>query len=234
VTAGRPRWRIGVDIRSPDVGAAVVFAATVDYDAVPPFPVVGLVEVLGRWIWLEGADIACWLGVLVEARSAAEAAQRVSSAIAETTASLRTRTMTLNVTTSTAHALDEIVAEEEIDTHAVPGSAEPYVVPVRADTYTRQGRRLTIEWTSGDDPLAHVSVAITESLTIGLFEHRPPLTGPQSSGDPLIKRHHHVVLDIGDAPARLPVLDRYSGEYLREEGSEHPNTPPIPPFIYRG
>jgi len=225
------RWRIGANVRSTDVGAAAVFAAAVDYDAVPPFPVVGLVHVLGSWLWLAGDEIAWWVGALVEARSAAEAAQRVSSTIAERTGALRSRAMTLNVTPSTAHAINEIVAEEENDVHAVPGHDEPYVVPVRARTYTRRGRRLAIEWTSGSDPLAHVSVAVTESLTIALFEHRPPLTGPQASGDPIVRRDHHVVVDIGDAPAGLPVLDRYSGEYL-PEGSDHPDTPPSPPSTY--
>jgi hypothetical protein len=47
----------------------------------------------------------------------------------------------------------------------------------------------------------------------------------------MMKRGHHVVLDIGDAPARLPVLDRYSGEYL-PEGTDRPDTPPIPPSVY--
>lgn len=90
----------------------------------------------------------------------------------------------------------------------MPGSAEPYVVPVRARSYARRAQGFTIAWTSGNNPLAHVSVAITESLTIGLFEHRPPLTGPQASGEALVRQDHHVVLEIDALPARFPVLDR--------------------------
>jgi hypothetical protein len=43
---GVPRWRIGFDVRSPDVGAAAVFDQIVDYDDRPPLPLPGLVDVL--------------------------------------------------------------------------------------------------------------------------------------------------------------------------------------------
>jgi hypothetical protein len=76
-----------------------------------------------------------------------------------------------------------------------------------------------------------VTVALTESLTIGLFEHRPPLTGPDATGDPMIAHGRHVVVDVGDVPAGSPVLDRYSGEYL-PEGNDHPEAAPIKPFIH--
>jgi hypothetical protein len=151
---GVPRWRIGADVRSPHIGAAAAFADAVDYDDVPPFPVPGLVQVLGSWVWQEGRETAWWLGAIVEARSAAAAAQRLATVIAERTRSVRTRAMTLNVTASTAHTTEELVAEEELDVHAMPGSAAPYIVPVRARAYARSGERLTIEWTSGSDPLA--------------------------------------------------------------------------------
>ena len=82
---GAPRWRIAADVRSPHDGAAAAFAEAVDYDDVPPFPVPGLVLVLGSWVWQEGRDTAWWLGAIVEARSAADAAQRVASVIAERT-----------------------------------------------------------------------------------------------------------------------------------------------------
>src|SRR4051812_20571335 len=230
------QWRIGADVRSPDLGAAGVFDAAVDWDEVPAFPVVGLVRVLGTWVWLEGRDIAWWLGAVVQARSAASAAERVASAIAEHTGALRSRTMTLNVTPSTAQSIDEWVAEEELDLHDMPGSAEPYVVPVRAQDYARNGSRLTIGWTSsGNEPLAHVSVSVTESLAVALFERRPPLTGPLASGDPMIKTGRHVVVDVGDVPAGLPVLDCYAGEYLSESesvGGKHSKLASIKAFVY--
>ena len=75
-----------------------------------------------------------------------------------------------------------------------------------------------------------MTVAVTESLTIGLFEHRPPLTGPEAAGQTLNRTHRRVVVDIGDAPS-LPVLDRYSGEYL-PEGTDHSDSAPIMPFMY--
>jgi hypothetical protein len=114
-------------------------------------------------------------------------------------------------------------------------SASPFIVPVRARAYACSGERLTIEWSSKSglerNPLSHVTVAVTESLVIGLFEHRPPLTGPDAIGDPMIGAARHVVVEVGDLPAGLPVLDRYSGEYLRE-GNDHPEAAPIKPFIH--
>jgi hypothetical protein len=76
-----------------------------------------------------------------------------------------------------------------------------------------------------------VTVAVTESLVIGLFEHRPPLTGLDAAGYPMIARGRHVVVEVGDLPAGLPVLDRYSGEYL-PEGNDHPEAAPLKPSIY--
>lgn len=228
---GAPRWRIAADVRSPHVGAAAAFAEAVDYDDVPPLPVPGLVRVLGSWVWQEGRDTAWWLGAIVEARSAAAAAQRVASVIAERTSGVRTLAVTLHATASSARTTEELDAEEEVDLHAIPGSAAPYIVPVRARAYARLGQRLTIEWITGGELLAHVTVAVTESLTIGLFEHRSPLTGPEATVEALVRRHRHVVVDIGDAPASLPVLDRYSGEYLPER-TDHPDSAPIKPFMY--
>jgi len=231
------QWRIGADVRSRDLGAAAVFDAAVDWDDVPAFPVIGLVRVLGTWVWLEGRDIAWWLGAVVQARSAASAAERVASAIAEHTGALRSRTMTLNVTPSTAQTVEEWVAEEELDLHDMPGSAEPYTVPVRAQDYARNGSRLTIGWSSGNEPLAHVSVSVTESLAVALFEHRPPLTGPLASADPMTKAGRHVVVDVGDVPAGLPVLDCYAGEYMSEResvGSSSSKLTSITAFVYIG
>jgi hypothetical protein len=51
------------------------------------------------------------------------------------------------------------------------------------------------------------------------------------TGDPMIRKSRHVVLDVGDAPSGLPVLDRYSGEHV-PEGKDHPETAPIRPYIY--
>lgn len=76
-----------------------------------------------------------------------------------------------------------------------------------------------------------MTVAVTESLTIGLFEHRSPLTGPEATAEALVRRHRYVVVDLGDAPAGLRVLDRYSGEYL-PEGTDHPESAPIKQFMY--
>ena len=219
-------------MRSPDIGAAAAFADAVDYDDVQPFPVPGMVLVLGSWVWQEGRDTAWWLGAIVEAQSAADAAQRIASVVAARTGGVQTVAMTLHVTASTAHRTEELVAEEEVALHAIPGSAAPYIVPIRVRAYSRSGERLTVEWTtSGHYELAHVTVAVTDSLTIGLFEHRPPLTGPNVTGDPMIRKSRHVVLDLGDVPPGLPVLDRYSGERV-PEGKNHPETAPIKPFIY--
>ena len=228
------RWRIGVDVRSPDVGAAAVFDQIVDYNDRPPLLVPGLVDVLSTWLWQEGLDTRWWLGAIVEARSGTSAAERVASVVeARTrTAGVRTRTVTIHVTASTARTTEELVEEEDVDRHAIPGSASPFIVPVRARAYARSGERLTIEWTSeGTPPLSHVTVAVTESLAIGLFEHQPPLTGADAAGHPMIARGRHVVVEVGDVPAALPVLDRYSGEYL-PEGNDHPETAAIKPFIY--
>ena len=160
-----PRWRIGFDVRSPDVGAAAAFDQIVDYDDRPPLPVPGLVDVLSTWLWQKGLDTRWWLGAIVEAPSATSAAERVASVVeARTrTAGVRTRTVTIHVTASTARTTEELVEEEEVDRHAIPGSASPFIVPVRARAHAR-GR--------------------------------------------------HVVVEVGDLPAGLPVLDRYSGEYL--------------------
>jgi hypothetical protein len=115
---------------------------------------------------------------------------------------------------------EELVAEEDVALHAIPGSDAPFIVPIRARAYARSGERLTIEWTSeGHPPLSHVTVAVTESLVIGLFEHRPPLTGPDAVGDP--DRCGSTRVEVGELPAGLPALDRHSGEYLRE-GNDHP------------
>ena len=40
-----------------------------------------------------------------------------------------------------------------------------------------------------------------------------------------------MVLDLGDVPPGLPVLDRYSGDRV-PEGDDQPETAPIKPFIY--
>jgi hypothetical protein len=227
-----PRWRIGLDVRSPDVGAAAAFADAVDYDDVQPFPVPGMVLVLGSWVWQEGRDTAWWLGAIVEAQSAADAAQRVASVVAARTGGVHTVAMTLQVTASTAHSTGELVAEEEVALHAIPGSATPYIVPIRARAYARSSERLTVEWTtSGHYELAHVTVEVTDFLTIGLFEHRPPLTGPDVEGDPMMRKSRHVVLDLGAVPPDLPVLDRYSGERV-PGGNDHPDAAPIKPFIF--
>ncbi len=231
---GVPRWRIGFDVRSPDVGAAAAFDQIVDHDDRPPLPVPGLVDVLSTWLWQEGLDTRWWLGAIVEARSATSAAERVASVVDARirTAGVRTRIVTIHVTASAARTTGELVEEEEVDRHAIPGSASPFIVPVRARAYARSGERLTIEWTSeGNPPLSHVTVAVTESLVIGLFEHQPPLTGADAAGHPMIARGRHVVVEVGDLPAGLPVLDRYSGEYL-PEGNDHPETAAIKPFIY--
>jgi hypothetical protein len=140
--------------------------------------------------------------------------------------------MRLDVTASAAHSTGELVAEEEVALHAIPGSAAPYIVPIRARAHARGGARLTVEWTtSGSYELAYVTVAVTDFLTIGLFEHRSPLTGPNAEADPMLLKSRHVVLDLGDVPLGLPVLDRYSGERV-PEGDEHPETAPIKPYIY--
>jgi hypothetical protein len=76
-----------------------------------------------------------------------------------------------------------------------------------------------------------VTVAVTESLVIGLFEHQPPLTGADAAGHPMVACGRHVVVEVDDPPARFPVLDRYSGEYL-PEGNDHPDTAEIKPFEY--
>jgi hypothetical protein len=234
---GVPRWRIDFDVRSPDVGAAAAFDRIVDFDDRPPLLVPGLVEVLSTWLWQDGLDTRWWLGAIVEARSATSAAERVASVVdaQARTAGIRTRTVTIHATASTARTTEEIVAEEDVDRHAVPGSASPFIVPVRARAYARSGKRLTIEWTSeGHPPLSHVTVMVTESLVIGLFEHQPPLTGAAAAGHPMIARGRHAVVevdDLPDLPARFPVLDRYSGEYL-PEGNDHPETAAIKPFIY--
>jgi hypothetical protein len=225
------RWRIGADVRSADIGAAAVFAEAVNYDDTPPLPLPGLVDVLSSWVWQQGRDTCWWLGAVIEARSAADAAQRTASIVTAQTGSLRTVAVTVHATLSTASSTEELVAEEEVDLHAMPGSAAPYIVPVRACAYARSGQRLTIEWISGSDPLAHVTLTVTESLTIGLFEHRSPLTGPEATGDPMIAKRRHVVVELGDVPASLPVLDRYSGENL-PQGNDHPEAAPIKPFIY--
>lgn len=199
-------------LASADVGAAAAFTGVVDFDDVPPVPIVGLVDLLSTWVWQEGPDTRWWLGALVEARSAAAAAERIASVVEARTASVRTVAVTIHATASRARTTEELMAEEEVDLQDIPGSAAPYVVPVQARAYARSGQRLTIEWISGRDPLAYVTLAVTESLTIGLFEHRSPLTGPEATGDPMIRAHRHVVGDIGDVPASLPVLDRYAGE----------------------
>ena len=191
-----------------------------------------MVLVLGSWVWQEGRDTAWWLGAIVEAQSAADAAQRVADVVAARTGGVHTLAMTLHVTASTAHSTEELVAEEEVALHAIPGSAGPYIVPIRARAHARSGERLTVEWTtSGNYELAHVTLAVTDFLTIGLFEHRSPLTGPNVEGDPMILKSRHVVLDLGDVPLGLPVLDRYSGERV-PGGDDHPETAPIKPFIY--
>lgn len=229
---GVPRWRIGVDIRSAEVGAAAAFDQVVDFDDQPPLPVAGLVEVMRTWLWQEGPDTRWWLGALVEARSATAAVERVASAVAARTAGMRTVTATIHATASTARTTQELLDEEEVDLHAIPGSATPFIVPVRARAFARSGERLTVEWTSeGRPPLSHVTVAVTDSLVIGLFEHRPPLTGPEAAGYPMIARSRHVAVEVGGLPAGLRVLDRYSGEYL-PEGKDHPEVAPIKPFIY--
>jgi hypothetical protein len=53
---GVPRWPIGFDVRSPDVGAAAAFDQIVDFDDRPPLLVPGLVDVLSTWLWQEGLD----------------------------------------------------------------------------------------------------------------------------------------------------------------------------------
>ncbi len=169
----------------------------------------------------------------MEAGSATSAAERVASVVeARTrTAQVRPRSVTIHVTASTARTTEELVEEEDVDLHAIPGSASPFIVPARARAYARSGERLAIEWTSeGNPPLSHVTVALTESLVIGLFEHRSPLTGANAAGYPMIAQGRHVVIELGDVPA-LPVLGRYSGEYL-PEGNDHPETVAIKPFIY--
>src|SRR3954469_20479166 len=100
VMDGVPRWRIGIDVRSPDVGAAVAFDQIVDFDDQPPLAVPGLVVVLSTWLWQEGLDTRWWLGAIVEARSATSAAERVASVVdARTrTAWVRTRTVTIHAT----------------------------------------------------------------------------------------------------------------------------------------
>ena len=144
-----------------------------------------MVLVLGSWVWQEDRETAWWLGAIVEAQSAADAAQRVTGVAAARTSRVHTLAMTLDVTASTAHSTGELVAEEEVALHAIPGSAAPYIVPIRARAYARSGERLTVEWTtSGSYELAYVTVAVTDFLTIGLFERRPPLTGPNVEGDP--------------------------------------------------
>jgi hypothetical protein len=227
-----PRWRIGVVVRSPDIGAAAAFAGAVDYDDVEPFPVPGVVLVLGSWVWQEGREVAWWLGAIVQAPTAAAAAERVAGGVAARTDEVGTVAVTVDVRASTAHSTGELVGEEEVALHAVPGSAAPFIVPVRARAYARSGERLTVEWTtSGSYELAHVTVEVTDFVTIGVFEHRPPLTGPNVEGDPMIIRSRHVVLDVGDAPSGLPVLDRYSGERV-PEGKDHPESAPIKPYMY--
>jgi hypothetical protein len=113
---GVPRWRIGIDVRSPDVGAAVAFDQIVDVDDQPPLAVPGLVVVLSTWLWQEGLDTRWWLGAIVEARSATSAAERVASVVDARTraAGVRTRTVTIHATASTARSTEEIVAEEEV------------------------------------------------------------------------------------------------------------------------
>jgi hypothetical protein len=62
---GVPRWRIGVDVRSADVGAAAAFDQVIDFDDQPPLPVPGLVDALSTWLWQEGRETCWWLGAIV-------------------------------------------------------------------------------------------------------------------------------------------------------------------------
>jgi len=207
------RWRVAVDLRSSEVGAAAAFDAVVDWDDVPPLPIPGLVDILSRWVWQDGPDTRLWVGAVVEAPAAAAAAQRLATAVAHRTRGLRTRGASVHATESAQD--DE--ADEALDTAALPGADAPFVVPVRATRYERSGRRLTVHWASALDPVADVTVEVTESLVVGVFERRSPLLGPNAeTGELLIAGDRHAVVDVGDAPAGLPVLDRYSGEYLAE------------------
>jgi hypothetical protein len=160
------------------VADAAAFARVVDFDELRPLRLPGLVDVLSTWLWQDGPDTRWWLGALVEARSATAAAERVASVVEARTAGVLTHTVTIDATASTARTTEDLVEEEEVDLHAIPGSASPFIVPVPARAHARSGARLTIEWTSeGHPPLSHVSVEVTDSLVVGLFEHRRPLTG---------------------------------------------------------
>ena len=116
-----PRWRIGIDVRSADVGAAAAFAQVVDFDDQPPLPVPGLVGVLRTWLWQEGPATRWWLGAIVEARSAVAAEERVGAVVEARTASVRTVAVTIHATASTARTTQERLDEEDVDLHAVPG-----------------------------------------------------------------------------------------------------------------
>jgi hypothetical protein len=76
-----------------------------------------------------------------------------------------------------------------------------------------------------------VTVAVTESLVVGLLRtarRSPARTRPapdDREGSP------RRFAEVGDLPVDLPVLDRYSGEYL-PQGNDHPEAAAIRPFIY--
>jgi hypothetical protein len=230
-------------VRSSDIGAAAAFAGAVDYDDVQPFPVPGMVLVLGTWVWQEGRQTAWWLGAIVEAPSAAAAAQRVASVVAARTDGVGTVAVTLHVTASTAHSTEELVAEEEVALHAIPGSDAPFIVPIRARVRAKRraldgrvdhlGRLRARPCDGRGHGLSDAGGPRDRARPtgIGLFEHRWPLTGPNVTGDPMIRKSRHVVVDVGDAPPCLPVLDRYSGQRV-PEGKDHPETAPIRPYIY--
>lgn len=207
------RYRVGLDVRSPELGAAAVFAAAVDWDDTSGL-MPGLAGVLSSLVWEEGEDTRWWLGVVVEAASAAEAAQQAAGVAGERLGGLLSTTVSVHAAPSAGDA------DEELDGGAISSLEAPAIVPVPAAACSRSGDRLTIEWFSGLEPLAHVSVAIADALVIGLAERRPSLSGPEEAGEALVRRHRHVVVRLPDAPEDLPIIDRYSGGQL-PEGTSH-------------
>ena len=131
-----------------------------------------MVLVLGSWVWQEGRDTAWWLGAIVEAQSAADAAQRVTSVVAARNGGVHTLAVTHHVTASTAHSTEELVAEE--GSPSTPSWVRHTLHRPDPRPGVRPRRRaFDVEWTtSGHYELAHVTVAVTDFLTIGLSTGR--------------------------------------------------------------
>lgn len=210
-------WRIGVDVRSPDVGAAAAFDRlrrdTGKLD---------VARVLSTHLRQDGDSTVLWIGAIVAAPSAgraAAAAARIATLASTPTVSVAEMSVTVapaapGVSSDAGEDPDDL--DEAADLASIPGATLPSRCLVRLAAAALADGLLVVRWSSGHSPLHSVTVEVRDDIVlVGVLEEYPPLVGADATGELLGRRRRRVGVRLATPlGAGIRLVDRYSGNEL--------------------